>query len=101
MALMLLVESAFLCENESIFVRAQRYEILIVEFLNILNQKLIRFLNKHNICHRLAHAFLELLKFFPFIEEGLREERSIFFQINLRIAVDCVTQVEDLEDSEK
>jgi hypothetical protein len=97
----LLLEPAFLCENEGVFVRTQRYKVFVTEFLDVLNQQLIRFLNKHNIGHRLAHSLLELIKFFTFVEKGLREKRSVLFEINLRVAVDCVVQIEDFEDSKE
>lgn len=97
----LLVEPAFLCENEGVFVRAQRYKIFVIEFLDVLNQQLIRLLNKHNIGHGLPHSLLELIKFFTFVEEGLREKRSVLFEVNLRVVVDCVVQIEDLEDSKE
>jgi len=66
---MLHIEPAFLGENEGVFVRAERYKVFVIEFLDILNQQLVRLLDKDDISHGFAHPFLELLQFFTLIQK--------------------------------
>jgi hypothetical protein len=67
----------------------------------VFNEKLIRFLDKDNVSHRLVHTNFELLKFLLLVEESLFEERSIEVQVFLCVALRSIIKVNDLEHMEK
>ncbi len=66
-ALFLFVESRFLGEDQRVFIRTDRDEILFLELLDVVDQQLIRLLYKDDVCHAFIHALFELLELFLFI----------------------------------
>ena len=96
----LLVEAVPFGEDESVLVRADLDEVLLLELLEVLHQQLIGLLDEDHVSHRLVHALLELLQLFLLVQERLLEIRLVLLQVLLRTAPLCVVQVQNLEDLE-